>query len=308
LRRLDPVTLAPLWDRSIDNCFWDSVQAVATLPGGDVIVAGSTRDGPFASSNTRPLLRRYTSAGALVWQVSPASPSGSATLAAVAISPVDESIVVAGAVNTAAGLRPLVARFSAAAHLLWMRTLTGIANDPAQAVAVSTSDRIAIVTTGASSTAKTALLSATGALQWAISEGANTAGVDVAFDGSEIVSVSRVRDGIVHLSRLARYKGTGLQRFARVIDLGSVRRWNPASGLALTATGDAIIGGDYAQVDGTIRAWLARYSAAGVFVWSRVRATPTLFQTVDLALVGTSVFTGAEETPVIRPIVLRDAL
>ncbi len=307
LRRLDPLTLLPVWDRSIDNCFWDRIEAVATLPGGDVIVAGSTRDGPFGPTNTRPLVRRYTSAGGIVWQVSPSSPSGAATLAAVAISPVDESIVVAGAVSTAAGLRPLVARFNALGDLLWMRTVTGIADDLAKAIAVSTSDRIAIIT-GAGSTAKTALLSATGTLQWAVSEGANTTGVDVAFDGSEIVALSRVRDDVVHLSRLARYKGTGVQRFARVIDLGGVRRWNPASGLALTAAGDAIVSGDYAQVDGTIRAFLARYSATGVLSWSRVRATPTLSQTVDLALVGTSALTAAQETPVIRPIVLRDAL
>jgi hypothetical protein len=307
LRRLNPTTLAVVWERAIDNCFWDAVEDVVALASGDVVVVGSTRDGAFATAPTRMLLRRYSSAGALVWQVSPVSPLGHATGLAIAVDPADQSLVITGAVSTPTEMNPLVARFSADGDLLWMHALGTLSGHVGRAVAVSSSSKIAILAqTGA--VAKTLALSPSGGLQWTVSEGASTTAADLAFDGGEIVAVSTLQGSGTRSARMARYKATGVLRFTRNLDLG-LRHSNPVSGLALTAAGDAILAGSVAMIDGSMRAWLARYTAAGALSWSSVRATPVLLQVTDVALSGATAFSTAQDTvPIPRTIVLRDAL
>jgi outer membrane protein assembly factor BamB len=307
LRRLNPTTLATVWERSIDNCFWDSINGVAALASGDVVVVGSTRDGPFAATPARIMLRRYSSAGALLWQVSPVSPLGQATGLAIAVDPADQSLVITGAVTTATDMIPLVARFGPDGELRFMRGLSTLSGHVGRALAVSSTSKIAIAAQ-AGTVAKTIALSATGTLQWNVSEAASTTAGDVAFDGAEIVSASTVQGSGTRSARMARYKSTGVLRFSRSLDLG-IRHWNPVTGLAVLATGDAVLAGNVSQFDGTQRPWLARYTAAGVLSWSRVRATPTVLQVVDVALAGATAFSAAQDTAALaRAVVVRDAL
>jgi hypothetical protein len=299
LRRVDPTSFATVWDRPIDNCFWDSINDVAVLPGGDVVVVGATRSGFFASTQAKLLVRRYSSSGHMRWQATPDTALGSVVAHAVTADPTNGTIVITGAVSDATTMAPLLARLDglgAVRRLTSLGTGAGGAASVGRDVAVACGGALAIITRDSGNVARVLALNADASVRWTATEPAGSEGAGIAFAPSDaLYAVSTVRGAGTTLGSLARYSSTGALEFRHTIDL-STRHHNPIGGLAVRGA-DAVVVGAALSAVGATEPFLRVVSPTGVVATTRMYPGIVVSQVTDVALSGSLALIAAQQRP-----------
>jgi len=132
-----------LWERAYAGPAgsYDEARGVAVDVSANVVVAGY--------SQGEVLIRKYSSAGGLIWSIPRVSPSASGSSAYAIAVDASGNIIVAGedaVADTAAGASILVLKYDPAGTLLWARTPNGAGSgyDIARAAAAGPGGRIAI--------------------------------------------------------------------------------------------------------------------------------------------------------------------
>src|SRR5690606_27805726 len=146
LRRMDPSASTVAWEAVIDHCFWDSIWGLGVSSNGDPVVSGATRTGPFGSTETDIVIRKYAPHGGLLWEVSPSTPGVTDLAPALAIDPSNDDVVVTGSTTTdGQPFSTLIGRVSTDGEIQFISNIDPIPASLGRAVAVGAGGEIALV-------------------------------------------------------------------------------------------------------------------------------------------------------------------
>lgn len=263
--------------------FWagegnDYGYGVAVDPSGDVIVGGRVSR---IAGGGNVLVRKYTSAGSLVWSDEWASPAGSTDKVNDVVTDGSGNVYVAGDTwNTGQSSNVFVRKYNGAGAVQWTRTYDGSGSeDVGHGIAVDLAGRILVV--GESWAA------GTGANHWLRRYDANggTLGTLV-YDGDDsedvLYGVKATPDGGHVVVGTVWVPSAGQNHWIRKYSAADVLQWTrayngPASSedvlqdVAVAADGSlTVVGWHY--VGSARDGWIRKYSATGALMWTRTVA------------------------------------
>jgi hypothetical protein len=254
-----------IWEDVFDGGGDDVGNGIATDEERNVYVAGTTE----AAGGTDGFLRKYDSAGQVLWTI-PIGGPGNDSAAAVALASNGDPIVV-GALDNGTDTDIFVHRYEPDGTLSWSRLFDGGGDDAALGVAVAPSGDIAVAgfaTTATGTDIWVRQYSPSGATEWtdAVDGGATGVGHGVAVDDAGNVFVAaQVDNGTDHDLWVRKYGPGGGQLWTRLFDGGGD---DVAYAVAVDPDGDVAVVGlvwTGADSDGFVR----KYEGGnGATIWT----------------------------------------
>ena len=270
----------------------DGANGVAVAADGSVYVTGSTRS--FGAGGDDAMLLKYGADGTLLWQLTygtapDPSNSGEESGIDVAVAPDNSGVLVLG--NYRDG-NIFLAKFTPAGVRLWDRTWGGN-NEAASAIAVAADGTIyaAGVTFGFGAGQGDAFLlsfRSDGALTWQRTWGGTgfdvPGGVAVATDGNVyIAGHTQFTANSAFLVKFATNGSVVWQREWGLVARNGVPGETDGTGVAAAPAGGAYVSGSSTGAGADPNLLVARFDAAGNFVWQRVGG-PGFGNTRDIAV------------------------
>lgn len=286
----------PLWKRQLGTSGDDLIQDVATDTSGSVYVAGST-GGSLAAVNqgfTDAWVTKFNSTGKIQWtrQIGTVGFDFAFGVA----TDIDGNVYICGAtsdtINTVprASVGAWVAKFNPTGKLLWKRQLGTSGSEYANSVVVDTTGNIYVSASidrtliGEGETTRRGALVAkfnpTGKLIWKqqLAPTVEDLSNDIAVDANGNIYLSGFKDNFLNPSNfrgddawVAKYNPSGKLLWQQ--QLGTSQR-DTAEGVIVDTSGNAYISGSTGDAiaganQGSIDAWLAKYSPAGKLLWKQ---------------------------------------